>query len=456
MNKVGDKEQSLFQICVILRQRLSGVPDFESFFEEEEQSADDDTDPVTLIWRTFRRGYPLLALYNVLRPEKAIQPDLANMSSEIKKWKAMTFKFLNALISDLKFTVDECFIILDLYGDDTTGFVRVTKTVTRLLDILVDQGMIEDTRRDSAEPYEGAGGKRSQRQHIVHELVNTERTYVQQLELLQAFQVQCQKTGVIPGDVAHQIFLNLNGLLDFQRRFLIRVEQINAMPESEQNWGKLFVLYNDAFSIYEPYITNQKQCEATVMREFACLKLAGGSAELQGIVRDPATLYGFLMKPFQRLSKYPLLLNELYKKGDLDEERKSDVLIGKECATAILTRTNAAMEREDRMAAVEELKGRVEDWKGHKVEQFGELLLHGTFTVIKSDSGPRDTEREYHVYFFESILLCCKDIDPNKAKNKIKGKPMVDKKGKPRLQLKGRIFMQNVTDVISSSKQGKS
>jgi len=31
----------------------------------------------------------------------------------------------------------------------------------------------------------------------------------------------------------------------------------------------------------------------------------------------------------------------------------------------------------------------------------------------------------------------------------------VDKKGKPKLQLKGRIFMQNVTDLVSLSKPGK-
>ena len=397
MNRVGDKEQSLFQICVILRQRLKGVPNFDAFLEEEEQGADEDTDPVTLLWRTFRRGYPLLALYNVLRPDKPIQPDLSTISSEVKKGKAMTFKFLNALIGDLKFRIEDCFIIFDLYGDDTTGFVKVTKTVSRMLDILVDRQMIEDTRRDSAEPLDGnkTAVKRSQRQHIVDELVNTERTYVQQLELLQAFQVQCQKTGVIPGDIAHQIFLNLNGLLDFQRRFLIRVEQINSQPEDEQNWGKLFVLYNDAFSIYEPYITNQKQCEETVMREFDKLRMAGGSADIQGIVANPSTLYSFLMKPFQRLAKYPLLLSELYKKGDLDEERKADLLIGKECASAVLSRTNAAMEREDRLAAVQELKSRVEDWKGHRVEGFGELLLFGTFTVIKSDAGPsKDSERE--------------------------------------------------------------
>ena len=63
---------------------------------------------------------------------------------------------------------------------------------------------------------------------------------------------------------------------------------------------------------------------------------------------------------------------------------------------------------------------------------------------------------QYKVYLFERILLCCKEVNPNKPKNKMLGntKPLVDKKGKPRLQLKGRIFMQNVTDVISVVRSG--
>ena len=45
-------------------------------------------------------------------------------------------------------------------------------------------------------------------------------------------------------------------------------------------------------------------------------------------------------------------------------------------------------------------------------------------------------------------------MNPNKAKNRL-GNKSVDKKGKPRLQLKGRIFMQNVTDILHYSKSGK-
>lgn len=58
------------------------------------------------------------------------------------------------------------------------------------------------------------------------------------------------------------------------------------------------------------------------------------------------------------------------------------------------------------------------------------------------------------MYLFETILLCCKNIDLSKPKNKLSNKNLVDNKGKPKLQLKGRIFMQNVTDLVSLAKPG--
>jgi cell division control protein 24 len=69
---------------------------------------------------------------------------------------------------------------------------------------------------------------------------------------------------------------------------------------------------------------------------------------------------------------------------------------------------------------------------------------------------------QYTIYLFERILLCCKEINPNKSKEKVMG-IQKDKKDKnkakepnknAKLQLKGRIFMTNVTDVIALGKQG--
>jgi cell division control protein 24 len=72
---------------------------------------------------------------------------------------------------------------------------------------------------------------------------------------------------------------------------------------------------------------------------------------------------------------------------------------------------------------------------------------------------------QYTIYLFERILLCCKEVNPNKSKEKLMGtqKDKKDKKDKSKnkepnknakLQLKGRIFMTNVTEVLSLAKQG--
>jgi cell division control protein 24 len=81
----------------------------------------------------------------------------------------------------------------------------------------------------------------------------------------------------------------------------------------------------------------------------------------------------------------------------------------------------------------------------------------------------RPTAEQYTIYLFERILLCCKEVNPNKAakdkliggqKEKRKDKDKEKKKDKAaggkgfKLQLKGRIFMTNVTDVISLVKPG--
>ncbi|KAL6158754.1 Guanine nucleotide exchange factor for Cdc42p [Exserohilum turcicum] len=457
LNKRADKDTSLFQRCLTLQMRLRGIPGFDRWMTEEEDKADDDADPVTLLWRTFRRGYPLMELYNALGPPTLLTiPNSKQDEKSLKKNEKMAcYKFIQSCVADLGIPQESCFILGDLYGDDTTGFVKVTNVVNRVLDELVAQGKISGVNTDSGDSEGGVGTKRTQREHIIDELVKTERTYVQHLELLQEFKKLVEEKGVISGDQVHDIFLNLNALLDFQRRFLIRVEQTNAQPASEQNWGNLFVLYKEAFKVYEPYIANQKKCEQTAMREFDKLKETGGPPEMRQMVESPTLLASFLLKPFQRLTKYPLLLQQLRDKGDLDEGRREDISRGIEAASSVLAGTNDAIAREERVEAVEELKMLVEDWKGHRIEGFGDLLLHGQYTVLKGEGmNSKNEEREYKIYLFEMILLCCKEINVNKPKNKMSTRSLVTKDGKPKLQLKGRIFMQNVTETISLQKPG--
>jgi len=130
MNIRAGEDSSLYQICMNLRMRLATVPGFEGHIaemEEEEAETADSIDPVTLMWNSLRRGYPLMTVYNALRPVKPLSVD----SSKVKEKdipKAATFKFLQAVIAELKFDPGDCFLITDLYGEDTTGFVKVSSS----------------------------------------------------------------------------------------------------------------------------------------------------------------------------------------------------------------------------------------------------------------------------------------------------------------------------------------
>ncbi|KAJ5532511.1 hypothetical protein N7494_009063 [Penicillium frequentans] len=448
--------ESIYQSCVNLKRRLWEVPSFEPYLEkmDEEDRERGNTDPVASLWSFLRDGYPLLSLYNASAPEEPLVVDPAKVP-EAKRPKAATFKFLQACLQELAFPQQDCFLITDLYGESTTGFIKVIKMVNRVVDILEIQGQLKSPSEVTDAPNAKANVKLTKREHILKELLETERDYVHHLQNLQALKKELEETGALTGDASHQIFLNLNNLLDFAQRFLIRMEQHYALPEESQNWGLLFSSHEDAFRQYEPFIANQMRCDEVCMQEWDKIKNAPRHVDLQQMVAQPKTLNGFFVKPFQRLTRYPLMLSELRKQLE-DEQLKADITAAIDSIQVTLDSANEAIHKEHLVTAVVDLSERVDDWKALKMDSFGELLRFGTFSVVKGDSG-KDSEREYHIFLFERILLCCKDINPNKQKTKLmmnKDKPALTAKGKARLQLKGRIYMANVTDIVCLQKPG--
>ncbi|KAK1990772.1 CDC24 calponin [Colletotrichum falcatum] len=445
INQKADASRSLYQICMSLKQRLSQVPNFDPWLQQL-----DPNDPVESLWSLFRTGFPLLDIYNALQPEKPLEIEEANANAnDSKKAKIALFKFIQACLKDLAIPSAECFVISDVLGNDTTGFVKTTQVVNYVLDIAEQRGLLQQLQPypDDDLPLE-PGSKLTYRDHIVKELVDTERKYVQDLENLYDLKSSLETKGIITGDTIHQIFLNINAILDFQRRFLIRVETTNSMPKPVQQWGAPFVTYEEAFDIYRPFIANQRKAAQVANQVFDQIKASG-----HPVAADFNTLDGFLLKPMQRLVKYPLLLKDLMKKSE-DEAIKADLAAGIEAAERVLSKANEEVNRDLLDEALDDLRNRVDDWKNHRVEQFGRLLMHGVYTVV---TGKSEQEKDYEIYLFECILLCCKEISANKSKDK-KDKtrstgPKIRNKN-ARLQLKGRIFMTNVTDVVSLAKPG--
>jgi cell division control protein 24 len=289
---------------VNLRQRLALVPGFDQHLNDsDDEDEGEDMDPVSSLWRCLRKGVPLMTIYNALQPSDPLRIEEKTVS-EAKLPKSAAFKFVQACLKDLKLRPEDCFVLSDLFGDDTTGFVKVTQVINVVLDEAENRGfLLTSDTANMAPSAVAASTQMSYRDHVVRELVDTERKYVQDLENLHELKKTIEQKGVIPGDVVHDIFLNINAILDFQRRFLIKIETTNSQPDSRQEWGLPFVNYEESFGIYQPFIANQRKAAAIAKREFDKIHLAD-----HPVVVDFNTLDGFLLKPMQRLVKYPLLL----------------------------------------------------------------------------------------------------------------------------------------------------
>ncbi|KAI6248594.1 Rho guanine nucleotide exchange factor scd1 [Erysiphe necator] len=386
INQRADASRSLYQICVNLRFRLSKVPGLnEHLNDSDDEDQGEETDPVSSLWRFLRKGTPLLTIYNCLQ-----QPEILKLDENMpvmKRPKIAAFKFVEACLKgDLQIPPGDCFSLQDLFGDDTTGFVKVTQVINIVLDVAEQRGLLLTSEKDDFTPADMPGTQMSYRDHVVRELVDTERKYVQDLENLHELKKTIEQKGVIPGDLIHNIFLNINAILDFQRRFLIKIETTNSQPEKDQKWGLPFINFEEAFGIYQPFIANQRKSASIAKREFDKISLAD-----HPVVVDFNTLDGFLLKPMQRLVKYPLLLKDLRDKTNANEATKNDLTLGIEAANRVLKLANEAVDRELRQEALNDLCARVDDWKSHRVDHFGELLLHGNFPVV---TGKSDVQKE--------------------------------------------------------------
>ena len=123
--------ESLYQICLKLRRRLSEVPGFGPYLEQmEEQEADGITDPVSSLWRCFRNGLPLLTIYNASQPEEGML-EVDTTKDEKRVGKEATSKFIMACIKHMEIPAQEIFSVSDLYNDNTTGFVKVSSSRRR-------------------------------------------------------------------------------------------------------------------------------------------------------------------------------------------------------------------------------------------------------------------------------------------------------------------------------------
>jgi len=180
----------------------------------------------------------------------------------LKKRQKSVFLFIKSCKETLKMTDAELFTITDVFRDDTNYFIKVVRALAKVVDKLKEK---EDLPKELIPLPESLGITEVNVEELtdyrakqIRELLETERSYVRDLELMRTYKNEAEFKNIITKEKALQLFANIDDLVDFQRRFLIGLESTLALPVNEQRIGKWFSTNEEYFSVYDVYCANQE------------------------------------------------------------------------------------------------------------------------------------------------------------------------------------------------------
>lgn len=204
LNKVVTTSTGIYQQSVLLRLRLQRVPAIAPYLAFSHSGPRASRDVVQQLWEMFSLGKPLCILFNLqdipteLRISEYVDDylDPDPLRKERQRASALFIMGVNNLKRAGYWEKDApLFSISELIGDamDTNGFVKVVATVLYLLDNLPPMVWSESTDSlsvnalPSHEPAPAAPTSRAdvERSNLVRELIETERKYCQDLEIMQ-------------------------------------------------------------------------------------------------------------------------------------------------------------------------------------------------------------------------------------------------------------------------------
>uniref|UniRef100_A0A3P8ZEI2 MCF.2 cell line derived transforming sequence a n=1 Tax=Esox lucius TaxID=8010 RepID=A0A3P8ZEI2_ESOLU len=241
------------------------------------------------------------------------------------------------------------------------------------------------------------------RRHVMKELMETERAYVEELRsVLLGYRAEMENpalAGLLPAGLQNKrdvLFGNMPEIYDFHSRIFL--QDLEGCLETPERVGACFLERKENFQVYECYCQNKPRSES-LWRQFSDCAFF---QECQRNLEHKLGLDSYLLKPIQRLTKYQLLLKELLK--DSPEGCEGSFQL-QGALTAMLDLLKSVNDSMHQIAIT-----------GYQVGSCFTLLMQGSFSVwISHKRGPtrmkelaRFKPMQRHLFLYERALLFCK------------------------------------------------
>jgi RhoGEF domain/PH domain len=243
---------------------------------------------------------------------------------------------------------------------------------------------------------------------VLQELIETEKDYLVDMEtLVSVFVFPMKAMGLVSPDDLQVIFSNVEDVLPIHQKFAETLEerfseaQRGGEPHSVKI-GDIFTRFTHYFKLYSIYTENQPdqlaklgECQSTIKDFDRFLQVAHGDSRCRGL-----QLNAFLIKPVQRLCKYPLLLRELIKNTPEEHEDHTTLEAAREKVASVVEFVNEAKRVAEGQAKMREIELEVGIAGLATPHRFfhreGELMLY---------RGKSKSLQPRYLYLFNDLIL---------------------------------------------------
>uniref|UniRef100_A0A4W5M737 TIAM Rac1 associated GEF 2 n=1 Tax=Hucho hucho TaxID=62062 RepID=A0A4W5M737_9TELE len=271
---------------------------------------------------------------------------------------------------------------------------------------------------------------------VIQELVDTEKSYVKDLScLFEIYLKPLQNETFLTLDEMDSLFGSLPEMLDFQRVFLQTLEErIASSPDFSTletpvqfkkvlfSLGGSFLYYADHFKLYSGFCANHIKVQKVLERAKTDWAFKEFLAARNPTKQHSSTLESYLIKPVQRVLKYPLLLRELVSLTDTDSEEHYHLTEALKAMEKVASHINEMQKiYEDYGSVFDQL---VAEQSGNEKEvtelTMGEFLMHSSVVWLNPHPslGRMRKDPEMTVFVFKkAVILVYRES--NKLKKKM-------------------------------------
>eukprot|EP00727_Mastigamoeba_balamuthi_P004481 m51a1_g14030 putative domain containing protein (575) ;mRNA; r:1124581-1127283 len=245
------------------------------------------------------------------------------------------------------------------------------------------------------------------RQHIVDELCSTEDDYLNDLLTLDnVWQAELQKSGLLSPQDLHTLFGPLKQLEMLCHEMNFRIGEEKAKPCGEQHVGQVFASLIPYFKVYIEYCSAQISSAEIAQnlsrnskyKEFA-EKLKASNPYLKNL-----DLGAYLIKPTQRITKYPLFLKDLVRSTAPEHPDYQYLVSAQEEMHKVLTEINLRTRRSE----TAQLLLRIAPCLTWKSDPAVDLLRSGSLLVKEGRVAlylPHIDKEANYVMIFDNVII---------------------------------------------------